>query len=68
MNINATGLIGGQIAHCVGTEGNVAVSVPLDCLPTMFENLAKMNWVPSPYAEGRDKSSERFEQIVGGGH
>jgi hypothetical protein len=52
----------------VGTEGNVAVSVPLDCLPTMFENLAKMNWVPSPYAEGRDKSSERFEQIVGGGH
>jgi uncharacterized protein (DUF169 family) len=67
INYYVTGLIGGQIAHHVGTEGNVVVSIPWDCLPTMVENLAKMNWVPAPYAEGRDQSSERFERIATSG-
>ena len=68
INYYVTGLIGGQIAHGVGTEGNVVVSVPWDCLPTMLENLGKMKWVPAPYEEGREKSIERFEQIAAGRH
>jgi uncharacterized protein (DUF169 family) len=68
INYYVTGLIGGQIAHGVGTEGNVVVSVPWDCLPTMLENLGKMKWVPAPYEEGREKSTERFEHIAAGRH
>jgi uncharacterized protein (DUF169 family) len=68
VNYYVTGLIGGQIAHGVGTEGNVVVSVPWDCLPTMLENLSKMKWVPASYAESREKNIERFEQIATGSH
>jgi hypothetical protein len=66
INFTVTGLTHGQIAREVGTEGDLNVSVPWDCLPTMLENLERMEWVLPAYVEGREAHRRRFDQIVGG--
>jgi len=65
INFSVTGLTFGHIAREVGTEGNVTVSVPWDCLPTMIENLTEMKWVLPSYEDGRDNYSKRFDRVTG---
>jgi uncharacterized protein (DUF169 family) len=65
INFGVTGLTFGHIAREVGTEGQVVVSIPWDCLPTMIDNLKEMKWVLPSYAEGREKYSERFKRVTG---
>jgi uncharacterized protein (DUF169 family) len=65
INFSVAGLTFGHIAREVGTEGNVTVSVPWDCLPTMVENLTEMKWVLPAYEDGRENYTKRFERITG---
>lgn len=67
INFSVTGLTFGHIAREVGTEGDVTVSVPWDCLPTMVENLQQMKWVLPAYEDGRDNYSDRFDRVTGEG-
>lgn len=65
MNFSVTGLAFGHIAREVGTEGDVSVSVPWDCLPTMIENLQEMKWVLPAYEDGREDYNRRFARVTG---
>ena len=65
INFGVSGLTFGHIAREVGTEGDVNVSIPWDCLPTMIENLKDMKWVLPSYTEGRDNYNERFKRVTG---
>jgi uncharacterized protein (DUF169 family) len=68
MNFSVGGLTFGHIAREVAEEGQVIVSVPWDCLPTMVENLGEMPWVLPAYGEGRDNYNERFKRVTEGSH
>ncbi len=46
------GLVEGHIARKIGKEGQLAVSIPWEWLPTIVENLERMPWVPPSYVEG----------------
>ena len=62
INFSVAGLTFGHIAREVGKEGNVVVSIPFDCMPTMMENLKTMKWVLPAFTEGRDNYNERFKR------
>ena len=50
INFSVSGLTFGHIAGKVGREGDVVVSIPFNCFPTMLENLKDMKWVLPDYA------------------
>ncbi len=53
INFSVYGLTYGHIVRRVGKEGDLVVSIPWTCLPTVVENLNKMKWLLPAYEEGK---------------
>ena len=64
VNFSVAGLTWGHNALGVGKEGDVALSIPWDWLPTIVENLAEVPWVPEAYSQGRDDYLARFDDVT----
>lgn len=63
VNYMPTGMGFGAKAKEVFPEGWFLVSIPWDKLPLIIANLKEMDWVPTPYIEGREKYYEREGKI-----